>query len=123
MWIIIKLAVVLYCFVSSRDARAILYHVFRMKASHKSICEWSKKFPEKLPKKKVKYKKKETVILFTDEKYIWIKDVQAYWWSVKDHLGDVLASIITMERDSASAKELFRRAKERIIGQSSCSCA
>ena len=117
MWIIIKLAVVLYCFVSSRDAKAILYYVFRMRTSHKSICEWSKKFPEEIPKKKVKYKKKETVILFTDEKYVWIKDVQAYWWSVKDHLGNVLASIVTMKRDSASAKELFRRAKERIVGR------
>ena len=108
MWIIIKLVVVLFCFASSRDAKAIIYYVFRMKVSHKSVCEWSKKFPQELQKKKIKYKKKETVILFTDEKYVWIKDMQAYWWSIKDHLGNVLASIVTMKRDSASAKELFR---------------
>lgn len=117
MWIIIKLAVVLLVFVSSRDAKAILYYVFRMKVSHKSICEWSKKFPEEIPKKKIRYKNRQTVILFADEKYIWIKGIQAYWWSIKDHLGDVLAEVITFSRDSASAKELFRRAKERITGR------
>ena len=117
MWIIIKLAVVLFAFVSSRDTEAIIYYVFRIKVSYKTICEWSKKFPEEIPKKKIKYKKRQTVILFADEKYVWIKGVQAYWWSIKDHLGNVLAKVITFSRDSASAKELFRRANEKIIGR------
>jgi transposase-like protein len=117
MLIIIKLAVILYNFVSSRDVKAILYYAFRIKVSHKGICEWAKKFPEQLPRKKIKYKKKETVILFADEKYVWIKNVRAYWWSVRDHLGNVLAKIITFSRDAASAEELFRRAKEVIDGK------
>ena len=117
MWIIIKLAVVLLAFVSSYDAKAILYYTFRVKVSHKSICEWSKKFPEKIPRKKVKYKKNKTVTLFADEKYVWIKGVQAYWWSVKDNFGNVLAKVITISRDYASAVELFRRASQAIDGK------
>jgi len=117
LWIFIKLAVVLYTFLSSEDVKAIMYYVFRVKVSGKTICGWAKKFPEELPKKKIKYKEEETVFLFTDEKYIWIKSIKAYWWSVRDHLGNVLASIITMKRDAASAKKLFRRAKEKIIGR------
>lgn len=117
LWIFIKLAVILYAFLSSEDVKAVMYHVFRVKVSHKTICQWAKKFPEQLPKKKIEYKEDETVILFADEKYVWIKSIKAYWWSVRDHLGNVLATIITTSRDTDSAKKLFRRAKENIIGR------
>lgn len=116
-WVFIKLAIILYHFLSSSDVQAILYYAFRLKVSHKTICQWAKKFPESLPKKKIRYKKEETVILFADEKFTWIKNIKAYWWSIKDHLGNVLASLITPSRDKASAKKLFRRAKENIIGR------
>lgn len=115
IWIFIKLAVVLYVFLSSEDVKAVMYYVFRVRVSGKTVCEWAKKFPIDIPDKKVRYKKDEDIILFTDEKYIWIKKVQAYWWSVKDHQGNVLANIITMSRDTESAKRLFRRAKENMI--------
>jgi len=115
--IFIKLAVVLHIFLSSEDAKAILYYTFRIKVSGKTICQWARKFPEKIPAKKVKYKKNEVVRLFADEKFVWIKGIKAYWWSVRDHLGNVLANIVTMSRDADSAKKLFQRAKERIIGR------
>lgn len=115
--IVIKLSILLCIFVSSRDVKAIIYWLFRAKVTHKTICEWNKKFPLKLPDTKVTYRPDETVILFADEKYVWIKDVQAYWWSVRDHTGRVLASIITMSRDSESAKQIFRRARAKICGK------
>jgi len=117
LWIIIKLAVILYWYLSARDVRAVLYYLFRFLISHKSICAWAKKFPEALPKKKIHYKENETVILFADEKYVWIKNVKAYWWSVRDHLSNVLANVVTFSRNAAAAKCLFRRAKARIDGQ------
>lgn len=117
IWLIIKLAVILYKFVSSTDVEAILYYTFRVSVSYKTVWEWDKKFPEELPKKKIRYKEGEDVILFTDEKFVWIKKVQAYWWSIKDHYGNVLTGIITFSRDTESAKKLLRRAKERIIGK------
>jgi len=117
IWLIIKLSVVLFCFVSSGDVRAIMYYVFRVTVSAKTICQWAKKFPIKLVKKKIEYKIGETVRLFADEKFIWIKSVQAYWWSVRDHLGNVLACVVTISRDASSAEELFRLAKARISSE------
>ena len=108
LWIFIKLAVVLYIFLSSEDVKAIMHYVFRVKVSHKTICQWAKKFPIEIPNEKIEYKKGEDVLLFADEKFIWIKGVKAYWWSARDHLGNVLANIVTMHRDTASAKKLFR---------------
>jgi len=115
--IFIKLAVVLYIFLSSKDVKAIMYYVFRVKVSGKTICGWAKKFPIEIPEEKIKYKEGEDVLLFADEKFIWIKGIKAYWWSIRDHLGNVLANIVTMRRDTASAKKLLRRAKERISGR------
>ncbi len=115
--IFIKLEVILYVFLSSEDVKAIMYYVFRVKVSGKTICEWAKKFPIELPEEKIEYKEGEDVLLFADEKFVWIKGIKAYWWSIRDHLGNVLANIVTMRRDAASAKKLLRRAKQRIIGR------
>ena len=115
--IFIKLAVILHIFVSSDDAKAILYYVFRMRVSGKTICDWSKKFPEKIPSKRKQHKKEEKLFLFADEKFIWIKGVQAYWWTVRDNVGNILAVLVTMSRDADSAKELFRRAKAALDGK------
>lgn len=116
IFLIIKLAVVLLAFLSAKDVKTTIYYVFKAKVSCKTICQWAKKFPVKIPNKKIKYKEDETVILFTDEKFTWIKKIKAYWWSVKDQYGNVLASIITKSRNAASAEKLFRRAKLAIEG-------
>lgn len=113
-WMIIKLAVVLHCFVSSRDVAAIIRYVFGWTISYKTICEWSKIFPLNLPKNKIAYTLNEKIICFADEKYVWIKGVKAYWWSIRDHLGNILAYTITTKRDMKSAKTLFRRARENL---------
>jgi len=51
--IFIKLAVVLYVFLSSENVKAIMYYVFRVKVSGKTICEWAKKFPIEIPEEKI----------------------------------------------------------------------
>ena len=117
IWLIIKLAVILHIFMSSNDVKAVIFLLFRCQVSGKTICQWSQKFVLEIPTEKVNYNENETVILFADEKYVWIKKTKAYWWSVRDHTGKVLASIITLTRCSESAKELFRRARERIDGK------
>src|SRR3989344_2360049 len=86
---IIKLAVILHIFLSSEDVRAILQYCFRVKITGKTVCEWSKKFPEKIPAKRKQHKKNEKIILFADEKFIRIKSAKAYWWSVRDNLWNV----------------------------------
>ena len=114
--LVIKLAVVLHAFLPSKDVKALLYYLFRARVSHKTVCWWSKKFAEFTPPKKIKYKQDDTVILYADEKFVKIKEIKAYWWSVRDHLGNVLSYLVTKNRDSASAKRLFRRAKQSIAG-------
>lgn len=113
IWLFIKLAVVLYIFLSLEDAKAILYYVFRLKVSGKTISQWSKKFPINLSERKIAYGKNETVILFTDEKFIKIKKKKAYWWSIKDHLGNRLASIITYKKGCGFCKETFQTSKTK----------
>lgn len=112
--IIIKLAVVLFLFVSSRNAKAILYYVFRARISHKTVCEWTQKFPLELPHKPFSYEKDSPLFLFVDEKYVWVKGKLAYWWTVRDHLGNVLGELVTTSRDLVSAKEIFRIARRKI---------
>ena len=114
---IINFAVALHIFMSSKDAQAFLYSMFRVNVSHKTICQWSKKFLEFSPKEKIIYDKDETVLLFADEKFVKIKNKRAYWWSVRDHRGNLLASIITIEHDIQSATKLFLMARERIDGK------
>jgi len=101
----------------SKDVQAVLFQLFYVHVSHKTICEWGKKFIEFASPTKINYAPNETVILFADEKYVRVKGVQHYWWSVRDHKGRLLAKIITANRDSDSAKLLFRRAKARIVGK------
>ena len=117
IYLVIKLAVLLYIFLPSHDVRAILFHLFRIRVSCKTICGWGKKFIEFAPPTKIRYAPDETVILYADEKQVWVKGVQHYWWSVRDHTGRIIAKIVTANRDGASANLLLRRAKARIIGE------
>lgn len=116
-WLVIKLAVLLHVFLSSRDVRAILHYLFCETVAPKTICEWAKKFPLGISLGPVTYTPEEDVILFTDEKYVKVKSEENYWWSIRDHLGRVLATLVTTRRDGKSATELFRRARARINGR------
>lgn len=116
VWLVIKLAAVLSIFLSSRDVQAILFYLFRDRVSTKTICQWAKKFPLGISFEPLTYAPGETVVLFSDEKFVKVKGSRVYWWSIRDHLGRVLASIVTDARDAASATKLFRRAKARIKG-------
>lgn len=113
-YIVIRLSVILFLFVSSRNVRAIIYYVFRAKITHKTICEWVQKFPVELPNNSFSYEKNSPLFLFVDEKYVWIKGELAYWWTVRDQFGNVLAKKITESRDLVSAKEIFRLARGKI---------
>lgn len=107
----------LYHFMSAPDVRAVLYALFRVRISPKGVCALAKKFPLDIPAPIIRYSLGGQILLFADEKYVWIKSLQAYWWSVRDHHGGVLASLITITRDAASAEMLLARAKMRIAGE------
>ena len=75
-WLVIKLAVLLHIFLSSRDVQAILRYLFSEVVAPKTICEWAKKFPLGIPLGPVTYAPGEDVILFADEKFVKIKAVE-----------------------------------------------
>jgi len=56
-----------------------MFYAFRVKVLGKTISEWAKKFPLELQEKKIKHKEEKRVILFSDEKFISVKKVRAYW--------------------------------------------
>ena len=112
--IVIVISILAHMFMPSREASLFLYLLLRVKVSHKTICEWTKKFINNIPLRPLKYSLEEILICHADEKFITIKGERAYWWSIVDHLGNLIHCIITEARDLASAKKLFREAREKI---------
>lgn len=110
----IIIAILSHMFMASRDVSVFLYLLLRVRVSHKTICEWTKKFIDNIPLRPLKYPLEQILICHADEKFITIKGERAYWWSIIDHLGDLIHCIVTEARDLASAKKLFREAREKI---------
>lgn len=112
--IIIRIAVILHTYLKSRTAALLLFILFRVQVSHKSVCEWTKKFSADIDLPYRAPRKNKTLICHVDEKYVKVKGDWHYWWSLKDSLGNVISWIVTRLRDFDSAKELFKRAKAKI---------
>jgi transposase-like protein len=108
---VMKISIIIYLFLPSRLASMIVYLVFRVKVSHKTICEWCRKFLSFTPQRLRKLSKKKVLICNADEKYVKVKGEWNYWWSIKDCLGNMISTVITSSRDYASAKKLFIDAK------------
>lgn len=110
--IIIKTAVILHFYLKSRTVSFLLYIMFRTKVSHKTICQWTKKFNSKV---ELPYcSKTKILICHADEKYVKVKGKWHYWWSLKDSLGNIISWIITKCRDLDSARLLFKKARRKI---------
>lgn len=114
----IKIAILLNLFISSKIVELLMYIIFRVRVSNKTVCCWTRRFLDLLPDIYQKhYPKKLFLICYSDEKFIKVKkskDKFAYWWSIADCFGNLIATIITESRDLESAKKLFRKAKESI---------
>jgi len=110
---IIKFSILLHMFLPSRIVSLFLFLLFRANVSHKTVCEWTKKFANGivLPT----YTPTDGILLCNvDEKYVKVKGVWHYWWSLKDSFGNLIHSIVTEFRDFASAKKLLKEAREKI---------
>ncbi len=108
---VMRFSIILYLFLPSRLASMVLFLIFRVKVSHKSICGWCRKFLSFTPPRLKKFSKKKVLICNADEKYVKVKGEWNYWWSIKDCLGNVISTIITPLRDYVSAKKLLTDAK------------
>lgn len=111
---IIRLSILLHIYLSSRTVCLILYLLFRCRVSHKTVCEWTKKFTRDINLPSTRYNVSDTLICHADEKYVKVNGVWNYWWSIKDTFGNVISKIITPSRDFLSAKKLFIDARGKI---------
>lgn len=111
---IIWFAVFLHIYLKSRTVIILLFFLFRVKVTHKTVCEWAQKFYTPINPKPKKYSKNKTLICHVDEKFINIQGIQHYWWSLKDYLGDTIHHIITPKRDLYSAKRLMKETRQKI---------
>jgi transposase-like protein len=111
---IIRFAVILNIFLPSRLVMILIFVLFRAKVTHKTICEWSKKFNTYSDHKTFDYSNIKHLICHVDEKFIKIAGERAYWWTIKDSLGEIIHAIISMSRDLFSAKKLFKQSRAKI---------
>ena len=112
--VVMRFAVVLHLFMRSRDVPLLLFLFFRVKVSHKTVCDWSRKFRRQLSLPVREYSLDEHFITHVDEKYVSVGGEWHYWWTLKDWLGNVIHWILTKCRDSASAKKLFKEARKKL---------
>jgi transposase-like protein len=110
---IMRFAVILSIFVPARKVAIIIFALFRAKVTHKTICEWSKKFNNYTDDKKFDYSNVKHLICHVDEKFIKVSGERAYWWTIKDCFGEIIHSIISTSRNIISAKKLFKEARKK----------
>lgn len=111
---IIRFSVVMNIFIPARKVSILLFVLFRAKVSHKTICEWTNKFNHYHDDKMFDYSNIKHLIFHVDEKFVKVAGKRAYWWSVKDSLGNLINNLVTMSRDLLSAKRLFKKTRQKI---------
>lgn len=111
---VMKIAVLLHLVLPSRLSSLLLFFLCRATVSYKTICDWSIKFKKGVDCPLPRYDKKKPLICHADEKFIRVLGVWHYWWSLKDYLGNVIARVISPQRDYASAKSLMKKGRARI---------
>jgi len=112
VWIIMA-AILLCLFLRTRQAKLLLYLLFGVKISTKSMLKWTRKYLDNLPSfyPRINIKEKFYLILHVDEKFFKINGKWHYWWSVIDNSGNLITCFISEKRDLLSAKKLFKDAR------------
>lgn len=112
--ILIRIAIILHIYLKSRTVALLIYFFFRAKVSHKTICQWTKKFSADIDLPYSAPAKNKILICHVDEKYVKVNGKWHYWWSLKDSFGKRISWIVTKSRDLDSAKALFKKARRKI---------
>jgi transposase-like protein len=110
---IIKICVTLHNSMPSRLVSLNVFLLFRVKVTYKTICEWTKKFTTSYAPATT-YAPDQILICHADEKFVKVRGIWHYWWSIKDFLGNLIHKIITPLRDTASAKKLFTEGRKKL---------
>ena len=110
---VIRFSIFMHIFLPSRIVSLFLLLFFRANVTHKSVCQWTNRFsnkinlPESVPADGI-------LLCNVDEKYVKVKGKWHYWWSLKDSFGNIIHSIVTEFRDFASAKKLLKEDRAKI---------
>lgn len=109
----IRAAVILHMAIPSRFVAMVLFLLFRVHVSHKTICQWTQKFAPQCSVPVYQCAAK-FLICHVDEKFVKVNGTWHYWWSLKDSGGTLIHSIVTACRDYESAKKLLKEAHAMI---------
>lgn len=110
---VIKNTILCGFFVSTRNSVFMIKEIMNFNFSHQTSYSWSKKFAKLLDKlvKKLPHMN-ISPIWHVDEKFIKIGKKTGYFWVVMDTNNNILAVHVSLRRDSDSAKNVFKLAKQ-----------
>ncbi|HLD18966.1 MAG TPA: hypothetical protein VJB90_03070, partial [Candidatus Nanoarchaeia archaeon] len=78
--LVIRTAVILHMLLPSRIVSMILYLLLRANVTHKTVCEWTKKFAGNINLPQYNCTA-DILICHVDEKYVKVNGEWCYWWS------------------------------------------
>lgn len=113
---VIMNAVLLFFFVSTRNASFLLLNMMNVKISHQSIYNWNIKFAKLISK--IRRQTNFSNIWHVDEKFIKVrgsKDPFAYLWVVMDDKNTIITEHVSFERNTINAKIVLKKAYERAL--------
>ena len=112
--VVIRTAVFLHILMPSRVVPLCLFFLFRARVSHKTVCDWSKKFRNDFDLPSHSYRDDMMLVCHADEKYVNVARKWHYLWTLKDHLGNIIKWLLTAARDLPSAKKLMKEGHKKI---------
>lgn len=111
---IIKAAILLFMFVSTRNVKFLIAETYGFYFSHVTAYNWSRKFASLLSSKV--RKQDFSSIWHVDEKFIKVKSIkQGYEWVVIDDRNSIIATYVSDSRDIKSAIIALELAVQRAI--------
>lgn len=114
--VIIQVVVFFSLFLPYLLASLFAAVLLRVSVSLRTVGTWTRKFLDRMivPSVREKYPENSFLTCFADEKFVKVKGVWHYWWSVIDSLGNLLSTVVTESRDLCSAKLANRKAKAEL---------
>ena len=110
--LVMRCALLFHVYLPSRIVAILLFFLFRVVVSHKTVCAWVKKFGKSVDFPLLVYAREDVLICYADEKYTKVKGVWHYWWSLKDCFGNLIHSTISEMRDFCFGKKVLQRSEK-----------
>ena len=109
---IIEIAIFFHLFIPSSVVQIFLLFLFRCRVSKKSICQWTRKYMDRMQDLHLPSSEELLRIRHTDEKQIKIKGEKAWWWNIVDSGGNALQSCLSWTRHGIVVNNLMKDHKK-----------